>query len=344
MEVYSNERMVNNPKDRERDQLYALTKLRPIAGAKDQHGHDMTQTLTQIDRHYFDDFRLKPFKGFAEDWSLTLDLGVLEVKSKPVLMLQSWSYWNSSAAIVAASQTHQTLWGPILDVLGQDGRWRTEIKDLGVSAGLPRMMVVDLSPHLKSGEHVVRIRSNRTLYYDQVLVADKKESLDLNSRGSGMTRIHSQDTPLLSAQLRWLGYPRRILPDGKFPEVFDYSQISPQADWGTHAGMLTRYGDVLPLLQKRDDRFVIMEHGEEVALSFDARRLPPLPPGWKRTFFFYSDGFAKGNELHSLQSETVDPLPFHSMESYPSRQSYPDDEAHILYLLDWNTRPSFMRR
>jgi Flp pilus assembly protein TadD len=345
VEVYPSERMVNEPKNRQPIQLLAVKRFHPLAGAKDHHACDVTELLAQADRHYFDDFQLQPFKGFAESWSLTLELGPMTCFLKPVLLMESWSYWNSSAAIIAAAQANQTLWGPILEVRGRDGRWRTGTTDLGVSAGLPRTVVADLSPVLKAGENTVRIRSNRMLYYDRIQVAEYVERMDLDKPETGSKLMSVTTLPLSSAKLRWLGYPRRVLPGKCFPEIFDYSQIDQQSDWGTHAGMLTRYGEVKPLLRESDDQFVVMEHGEEVALSFDASRLPELRPGWKRTFLFYSDGFTKGYELYSGNSETVEPLPFHAMESYwlPGL-AYPSDETHREYLLEWNTRPSFIRR
>ena len=73
--------------------------------------------------------------------------------------------------------------------------------------------------------------------------------------------------------------------------------------------------------------------------------MPLVRKGWKRTYFFYNDGYEKGYELHSALAESVESLPFHRMESYPYQsESYPSDEAHIRYLLEWNTRPSFMRK
>jgi hypothetical protein len=82
-----------------------------------------------------------------------------------------------------------------------------------------------------------------------------------------------------------------------------------------------------------------------VALSFDAARLPGLPAGWKRAYLFYSLGYEKTYELHSARSQSIGPLPFQAMESYPhSGRSYPADEAHLRYLFEWNTRPYFMRR
>jgi hypothetical protein len=89
-----------------------------------------------------------------------------------------------------------------------------------------------------------------------------------------------------------------------------------------------------------------MEHGEEVALSFDERKLPPLAAGWERTYFFYSDGYEKGHEIHAATALTVDPMPFHGMDAYPFKlKSAPiDDESFWQYQLEWNTRPSYMRR
>ena len=71
-----------------------------------------------------------------------------------MLLLTGWSYWNSSASIVAAAQANQTLWGPILEVLDKEGRWRLASSDLGVAAGLPRTIAIDLSGFLHPGEHV----------------------------------------------------------------------------------------------------------------------------------------------------------------------------------------------
>lgn len=342
VEVYPNERMVSEPKNRGAISAYALSSLRPIRAATDQHGCNVTERLSKADRSYFDHFALMPFKGFAEDWSLTLDMGALE-STRTVLLLHSWSYWNSSASVIAAAQAGRSLWGPSLDVLGKDGKWRAGIEDMGVSAGLPRTIVVDLSAVIKPGEHIVRIRSNRTLYYDQVMTAQKTEQLGLDEQKTKGTLMRAAEVPLLFAELRWLGYPVRVLPDGKLPEVYDYDRIELHADWATHGGLLTRYGDALPLLISSDDRFVVMGNGEEVALSFDASRLPELPGGYKRTYLLYSAGYEKSYELYSAASQTVDPLPYRAMRSYPNRVEIAD-QNQLRYVFEWNTRPSFLRR
>lgn len=39
--------------------------------------------------------------------------------------------------------------------------------------------------------------------------------------------------------------------------------------------------------------------GDEIAIAFDASKLPALTPHWPRTFLLYIDGFSKEMNLHS---------------------------------------------
>ena len=338
LEVHPNERMVGDASSRTPSRFYALGRSRPIVEATSHRGSDATETLAREDRSYFDDFELLPWKGFAEDWSLTLDLGPSPGRA---LLLHGWTSWNSSASVIAASQAGKALHGPHLDVLGTDGAWRRALDDLGVPAGLPRTMLVDLQAMLRAGERVVRISTNRMVYLDHSRTADVIEILEPGAAPEEGSALAVVEAPLVTAELRRLGYPRRKLPDGKLPEVFDYTEIEAEAEWGSHEGFLTRFGDVKELLASRDDRFVILGHGEEIALSFDPAVLPPPAAGRTRTYLLYSRGYEKGLELHSAMSATVEPLPFSNMGSYPYPDgAYPLDEERLRWMLEWNTRPS----
>lgn len=341
-EVYTDERMLGEALPGRAVKLFAVAHRRPAARVTDHHGHDMSSRVRAVDRQYFDHFQLRPFKGFAGDWALTIDLGSRRSGSWPVLGLDGWSYWNSSAAVVAASQAGERLRGPTLEVQDTAGQWRLATDDLGLIAGLPRAMLVDLRPHLRPGEHVVRIAANRTLYYDRIWVAEALDVAALDAQAP--SRLTSVSLPMAGAAFRWLGYPRRSLPGGTLPDVFDYHDVLPQADWGTHAGLLTRYGDVRPLLSAVDDQLVVMGHGEEVALEFDAGQQPPPTPGWQRTYFFYANGFEKGYEITSAHADTVGPLPFQGMSALPlAADAAPRGLPYLEYLLEWNTRPPFLR-
>ena len=94
------------------------------------------------------------------------------------------------------------------------------------------------------------------------------------------------------------------------------------------------------LLLKSDDMFVIARPGDEISLAFDARRLPALAAGWKRTFLLYSDGFSKEMDINSASPDQVGPLPFHGMTKYPytAPEAYPLTPARRAYIDRYNTR------
>ena len=71
-----------------------------------------------------------------------------------------------------------------------------------------------------------------------------------------------------------------------------------------------------------DDRYVIMNAGDELQLSFRA----PAPPatGWTRDFVLVGDGWEKDGDYNTTFSKTVQPLPRHDRPDY---ESYPDGRA-----------------
>ena len=116
--------------------------------------------------------------------------------------------------------------------------------------------------------------------------------------------------------------------------------MSPEGRWRDLQGDYTRYGDVTQLLQSVDDMYVIMNAGDEMTVKFGADRLPPLENGWVRDFILFSDGWDKDGDINTLLSQTIDPLPFHGMTTYPypEGESYPNDDVHKSYRLRYNTR------
>jgi hypothetical protein len=104
-------------------------------------------------------------------------------------------------------------------------------------------------------------------------------------------------------------------------------------------GKFTRYGDVLELLTKQDDRLAVIGSGDEITLTFSPPDTP-LPSGWKRDFIMHNVGWDKDADLHTLYGQTVEPLPFNAMSGYP----YPADEVppetveYRSYLKQYQTR------
>ena len=128
---------------------------------------------------------------------------------------------------------------------------------------------------------------------------------------------------------------------GRFgPQWFDYANVIKEPVWRPITGAYTRYGDVLPLLDKPDDMYIVMAPGDETTLRFDATAAPPPPAGWTRDFLLYSDGWIKDADMNTALGNTVGPLPFHAIKEYPyaAGESYPTDATRQQYLREYNTR------
>ncbi len=149
------------------------------------------------------------------------------------------------------------------------------------------------------------------------------------------------EVPLADAALDFVGYPREIRLTPASDTQYSYTQRSMTGPYAHAAGNYTRYGDVHDLLRRSDDRFVVFSSGEGLKLDFDPRKLPAVPAGWVRDYFFYADGFEKDLDFYAAHAFTVEPLPRHSLRPYPypPGAEYPADAEHLGYQLDYNTRP-----
>ena len=116
--------------------------------------------------------------------------------------------------------------------------------------------------------------------------------------------------------------------------------MTKESPWRTIEGAFTRFGNVLPLLGRSDDMYIIMAPGDETTVEFDARSAASLPQGWTRDFLLYTDGWIKDSDLNTAFGTTVAPLPFHGIKEYPYApgDAYPTDSAHQRFVRDYNTR------
>jgi hypothetical protein len=132
---------------------------------------------------------------------------------------------------------------------------------------------------------------------------------------------------------------KEFSPDGRQPTIYDHDLLESVPTAGP-AGNLTRLGDVTELLRERDDRFVIFGPGDEVTVRFDARKLPPLPAGWTRSFVLRTWGYCKDGGPFTAHGDTVEPLPFAAMSNYPygPDEHYPRTPSHDDYRRRFNTR------
>jgi hypothetical protein len=201
--------------------------------------------------------------------------------------------------------------------------------EMGFPAGLPRTITADLTGKLPQGTIRIRITTNLQIYWDSILIdrSQPSENFKLNP------------IPLTKANLGYHGYPLQIEDQPPGNVKYIYEQVSRTGPYARQAGEYTRYGDVTPLLSSFDDKLVVFGSGEEVALEFDPAKLPPLPKGWARDYFFMANGYEKDMDFYAAEGSTVEPLPFRRMGTYPyAGKAFPSDEDHLKYMLEYNTR------
>jgi len=271
--------------------------------------------------------------GVAEMHHLDLDFGNAAASNHAVLILHGWVDWADGSTFLSAVQEHKDLTFPYLQVKDAAGNWKTVVEDMGIPSGKPKTMAVDLSGKFLSSSREVRIVTNLCVYWDEIFLVED----------DAPPAVRLTTAPVLSADLDFRGFSKATIhPQRKQPEQFDYQTVSGTSMWNPTSGNYTRYGPVENLLNEQDDRMVLMGSGDEVRLRFSARELPPLPAGWKRDFLLLVDGWAKDADANTAFSQTVLPLPFHAMSSYPypAAERYPQDQVHQNYLREYNTRPA----
>jgi hypothetical protein len=342
-------------------------EARPPAGAWDEHGHNVLPDL--IAHRYFGDFKVLSFMGFTEPHSLELDLGEPYSGGPLWLLMHGEIEYFSATSMYAADQAGvhplapyveaedirfgvaQRFSAAISQVPGSaalaaegksaKGRWVRVTDDMGFPAGGARTMTADLTGKVPPGTRRIRITTNLQIYWDNILISRTSQE---TSPETSQDTIHDQSArltplPLARAELNFHGFPLKIEDQPPGNVKYIYEKASATGPYTRPAGAYTRYGDVRLLLDAVDDKFVVFGSGDEVALDFDPAKLPALPSGWVRDYFFVANGYEKDMDFYAYRGDTVDPLPFRDMRTYPyPGQSFPSDAEHLNYLLEYNTR------
>jgi hypothetical protein len=190
-------------------------------------------------------------------------------------------------------------------------------------------MTADLTEKLPHGTQRIRITTNLQIYWDDIQISRTRQ--DQKSRVTPL--------PLTRADLAFHGFPLKIEDQPPGNVKYIYEETSATGPYTRPAGAYTRYGDVRPLLDSVDDKFVVFGSGDEVALDFDPAPLPALPRGWARDYFFIANGYEKDMDFYAYHGDEVAPLPFADMGTYPyPAKTFPFDAEHLNYLLEYNTR------
>ncbi len=329
VEVHPNEGLV--PEPRPFKLYYSRSSRSRRSAATDERGRDVLDRIRAHRSQYPDGFALERVRGYAAEHTLTLTLPPPGLPDDGVLLLTGWTDYAFSGDNVAAHQAGLQLLPPSLEVKGPDGRWPTAIDDIGMPVGRPQTVAVDLEPR-----RFLRPRARSGSGPRCGSTGTRSWSI----RPTARRRTRSTRLDPVTADLRWRGFSAETTPDGREPYGYDYARVSARSPWKLLPGRYTREGDVGALLLRTDDMFVVSRPGDEIALSFDAAALPPLPDGWTRTFLLYADGYSKEMNLNSASPDALaaTAVPRHDAVSVRAPEAYPSTPAHREYLERYNTR------
>ena len=301
-----------------------------VARATDDNGNDVTATLRSVDGEYVDNFGLGQYQGVTRDHYVEIDLGSDVPASGPLyLVAKGWLHPSDSTINVAISQGHHEPPKPLsLSVQDARGQWHVVKANLGFPAGRNKTCLIDLTGIFHPGQpHRIRLSTDLEIYWDQIEWAEGMPDTQLK-----ITRL----TPSY-ADLHYRGYSAIEQANASSPEIPDYNRLMATTQiWRDLTGYYTRFGDVRPLLGKVDDRYVIMNAGDELSLRF--RALAPPPAGWVRDYVLAGDGWVKDGDYNSMDSATVRPLPYHARHVYntPPAPLY-DEWVYRHHREDWRT-------
>jgi tetratricopeptide (TPR) repeat protein len=289
-----------------------------IGQAVDDSGNNVTDIVSTLDGNYLDNFGRGRYQGVTRDHYVEIDLGNDAPQSGPLwLIAKGWMHPTDSSINVAISQGEevhpQALSMEVPD--GKDG-WRVARPNLGFPAGRKKICLLDLAGVFRPNTpRRLRLRTNLEIFWDSLEWARGLPDIQ-----STTVRINPE-----IADLHYRGYSVIDKPNASSPEVPEYNQMSSSKQiWRDLIGYYTRFGDVRDLLQKVDDRYVIMNAGDEMSFRFPEQ--PPPPAGWVRDYVLMGDGWIKDGDYNSTFSKTVLPLPYHAKQQYETAPGRLEDE------------------
>ena len=316
-----------------RDEILTLHREQLLQRAERWDGEDATDALRTVDGKRVSPPRMRApqLRGLAESHGLVLDFGPLDASQPLVLVLNGWLRFGGGMANIAAARDPTLPFPfPTLEMEIAPGHWHPVDVTVGAPAGKTKTILVDLEGKLESGARRLRLQQAFEIHWDRIALMEKKPS----------ARTQVTFVAPSKADLRFRGFSaaRDLPPD--WPITPDYEIVSGDSRWTiVPGGWTTRHGDVLELIDARDEGLALIHSGDELALRFAADSLPPKPDGSVREFFLYADGWDKDSDFHVAAGARIGPLPFHGMDyqnyGREDRPPFPSDALHRQYNTRW---------
>lgn len=318
---------------------------RPVRRVTGDNGEDLTETVSEKNSSYIHPFTKTAYQGLVDEYSVTIELQESETEAE-WLILSGWLRPTDSSINLALSQgSIQPPDGLTVEVRSAGGSWKTFHEDYGFPAGKLKTILLDLENIFdENNRREIRLTTTSEIYWDSILQAVKENPDSMKEFTLDPVKM----------DLRFRGYSLWSRADSTSPKLPDYNEISGTTQrWRDLEGFHTRFGDVSELLEKIDDRYVIMNAGDEMILHFDAAA--PPADGYLRSFIFVSDGWVKDGDYNTEASATVLPLPYHGMADYeygagnslqedPVYRRFPEDwiNYHTRYIMPYSFRTALL--
>ncbi len=301
----------------------------PISNAVDDNGNDVTKTVSKRDEVYLDNFGRGQYQGVTRDHYVEVEVDPAMPKTGSLYLIATgWIHPTDSSINVAISQgNHEPPKGLSLEVPDGKGGWVTAKPGLGFPEGKVKTVVLNLTGIFRPNTpRRVRLRTNLEIYWDYIGTAV----------GVANAPLEKQMTSLTGADLRGRGFSQTVTKNISSPEIGIYNVVATKPIWLDLEGYYTRYGDVRELLNQTDDRYVIMNAGDEMRLRFS--EITPAKAGWERDYVLIGDGWVKDGNFNTTFSKTVLPLPAHDIKNYPKPPTeLRDDPVYKRHKRDWET-------
>ena len=323
-EVWLDERFAAPPPSLD---LIVTERVQAFAAVHDDTGRDVSDVVAARDDRHLDFAGRGAYQGVTRDHHVEIEVPDQAPRSGPLwLIAQGWIHPTDSSVNVAISQgAHARPRSLTLQVADRTGRFRTVAADLGFPAGKDKTILIDLGRHLPgAGPRRLRLATNLEIFWDRLGWATGRPDVVMSP-----VRLLPE-----SAELRYRGYSVTGQKDASTPERPRYLLEGTAPRWRDLEGYHTRFGDVRELLLRVDDRYVIMNAGDELRLRFP--EAPPAAAGHVRDFVMISDGWEKDGDFNTTFSRTVLPLPTHDHGGYdrpPGRLE--DDPVYLKHPSDF---------
>jgi Tfp pilus assembly protein PilF len=324
-QIYVDERVADPPAPLK---MYVTGEPRSFASAKDDSGRDVSAVVQKVDANYLNTFGVGQYQGLTRDHWVELELPEDAPRTGPLYLIGDGFLhpWDDTITMARTQGSFPTPQDLSIEVPDRAGHWATARNHLGIPAGRLKTVVFDLTGIFAAGApRKLRLRTSMEVYWDRLAWA----------AGLPNEKVKTQRMSLSDAELRYRGFSLVTQDSPSSPELAHYEVIAGTGPhWRNLEGYYTRYGSVRELLEKIDDRIVIVNSGDEVRMRFAAA--PPPPAGWTRDFVFIGDGWMKEGDYNFQFSRTVLPLPYHGMRDYTAPPaSLEQDRAYRLHPSDW---------